>query len=81
MLCCFLGSWGWPLHGGQVGLWISQWFWPPSLREEAGAPGPTLFLCCTETCVGALVKNVNGAAPCLFVKGIWFPEASLCCGR
>lgn len=30
VLCCFLGSWGWPLHGGTGGACISQWIWPPS---------------------------------------------------
>lgn len=24
MLCCCLGSWDWPLHGGVGGAWISQ---------------------------------------------------------
>lgn len=41
----------------------------------------SMFICCTDTCVGALVKNVNGAAPCLCANGLWFAEASSCWGR
>lgn len=77
----FPGIMGLAFAWGTGGAWISPWFWPPCLREEAEAQGLLMFICCTETCVGALVKNVNGAAPCLFANGLWFPEASLCCGR
>lgn len=37
VLCCFLGPWGWPLHGDRWGL--DQSIWPPSLRGEAEAQG------------------------------------------
>lgn len=63
MLCRCLGSWGWPLHGRQVGLG-SVSLVPASLSERRQEPqGRLVFVRCTETCVGALVKNVNGAAP------------------
>lgn len=77
---CFLGSWDWPLHGGQVGLGSVNGSGLPPLVRRQEPRGLPMFICCTETCVGALVKNVNGEAPCLFANGIWFPEASLRCG-
>lgn len=61
---CFLGSWGWPLHGGQVGLGSLSGSGLPALERQK-PQGLLMFICCTETCVGALVKNVNGTAPCL----------------
>lgn len=56
------------LFPGIMGLafaWGDRWGLYQSMDLASLAPGPALFICCTETCVGALVKNVNGAAPCL----------------
>lgn len=64
MLCRCLGSWDWALHAGQAGLRsVSQGPASLSQREGSSPRAGSLFVHCTETCVGALVKNVNGAAP------------------
>ena len=62
VLCRCLGSWGWALHGadGARIRWVPA---PPPSERRQKPQGRLVFVHCTETCVGALVKNVNGAAP------------------
>ena len=88
MLCRCPGSWGWALHAGQAGLRsVSQVLASLSRREGSSPRAGSLFVHCTETCVGALVKNVNGAAPlsawgwgsrslCVLWEGTW-PNSSV----
>lgn len=49
-------------------VWVAGRVWislvPASLSQRRQQPqGQLVFVYCTETCVGALVKNVNGSAP------------------
>lgn len=39
------------------GAWISQWFWPPSLSEEAEAPGPALVCILHRNLCGCFSKK------------------------
>lgn len=86
VLCRCLGSWGWALHGGRGRGPGSVSLVPASLSQREGSSprAGSVFVHCTETCVGALVKNVNGAAPLSAWRwGSWVPgpRPRVCGGR